>query len=673
MSVRLQRAFVLVFFCAFMVLQTLSVNAASVTVSWNSNAEETLAGYRVYSGSNSGDYAEINDVGDTTNHVITDLEAGKTIYIAATAYDIYGNESGFSQEVSYTLPSGETPETDPDPTPQGDTLIETGEVTTDHTWTSVHLTKNFVDPIVVANLSGFEGTDPSTIRLRNVTSSGFEIRVQEWDYLDVTHASEIVGYIVVERGTHVLTDGTRVEAGKISTSQTSSFGDIKFSTSFPSVPVVATSIASAADDTAVTGRVRNISGSGFEYRMQEEEKNDQSHSEETVMYIAWEESRGTYDDVTYEVKRSAETIANEFQTISLDSVFDQAPILVADMQTFAGSDPAALRYQGKTTDSFSIMVQEEKSLDDELIHAQETFGYMAFAQNETSQDSDSDQSTDDSTDTSTDPDTGSTPSTDTPLLEIGEVEIDHTWTTVVFEKTFQDPVVVSTGLSYEGTDPSTIRIKNVNANGFEISVQEWDYLDTVHCAESAGYMVLERGITTLEDGTKIYADTVTTDATNAFENVGFPEQMTDVPVVLSGITSLNGNAAVTTRIKNISQTGFEIGMQEEENNDQTHSAEEISFIAWEKSSGSIDGQSFEIGTATESVDHTFQAISFATDFAQTPIFIGGMQTVAGIDPASVRRTDLSRTGCEVMVEEEKSLDSEMAHSPETIGYMVFDR
>jgi hypothetical protein len=48
------------------------------------------------------------DVGDVTTAALSGLEGGRTYYFAATAYDIYGIESSFSNEVSYTVPVGDT-------------------------------------------------------------------------------------------------------------------------------------------------------------------------------------------------------------------------------------------------------------------------------------------------------------------------------------------------------------------------------------------------------------------------------------------------------------------------------------------------------------------------------------------------------------------------------------
>ncbi len=76
--------------------------AQQVTVAWDANSEPDLAGYKVYYGTSSRNYATSRDAGKVYSYTIADLQEGTTFYIAATAYDRYGNESAFSQEVVYS-------------------------------------------------------------------------------------------------------------------------------------------------------------------------------------------------------------------------------------------------------------------------------------------------------------------------------------------------------------------------------------------------------------------------------------------------------------------------------------------------------------------------------------------------------------------------------------------
>ncbi len=81
-----------------------NVYSAQATLSWNPNSESDLAGYKVYYGNSSGSYSSSIDAGNQTSYTISNLVEGEIYFFAATAYDFSGNESGYSNEVSYDVP-----------------------------------------------------------------------------------------------------------------------------------------------------------------------------------------------------------------------------------------------------------------------------------------------------------------------------------------------------------------------------------------------------------------------------------------------------------------------------------------------------------------------------------------------------------------------------------------
>jgi hypothetical protein len=77
-----------------------SEDEVGIKLAWSTNIESDLAGYKVYSGLNSGNYDQAADVGDVTEFTLSGLEKGTVYYIAISAYDTSGNESGLSLEVN---------------------------------------------------------------------------------------------------------------------------------------------------------------------------------------------------------------------------------------------------------------------------------------------------------------------------------------------------------------------------------------------------------------------------------------------------------------------------------------------------------------------------------------------------------------------------------------------
>lgn len=78
-------------------------DTGKMVVTWHSNTEPDLAGYKVYYGNESRNYTNVIDVGNVTEKLVTGLKFYVPWYVAVTAYDTANNESSFSQEVSITL------------------------------------------------------------------------------------------------------------------------------------------------------------------------------------------------------------------------------------------------------------------------------------------------------------------------------------------------------------------------------------------------------------------------------------------------------------------------------------------------------------------------------------------------------------------------------------------
>lgn len=79
-------------------------HAAQATLAWDRSTEVDVAGYRIHYGTTSGNYSVHIDVRNVTVYTVIGLEAEQTYYFAATVYDSAGNESGYSNEVGYTVP-----------------------------------------------------------------------------------------------------------------------------------------------------------------------------------------------------------------------------------------------------------------------------------------------------------------------------------------------------------------------------------------------------------------------------------------------------------------------------------------------------------------------------------------------------------------------------------------
>ena len=73
-------------------------DSAALTLTWDPNSEEDLGGYKVHVGI--WGYGLTTDIGKVTTSKVPDLQPNTSYFFAVTVYDVSGNESVFSNEVS---------------------------------------------------------------------------------------------------------------------------------------------------------------------------------------------------------------------------------------------------------------------------------------------------------------------------------------------------------------------------------------------------------------------------------------------------------------------------------------------------------------------------------------------------------------------------------------------
>jgi len=82
-----------------------NAHAGQATLAWDQVSDAAVAGYKLHYGTQSRQYSSAVDAGNSTSHVMSNLQAGTTYYFVVTAYDATGIESGYSNEVSYAVPA----------------------------------------------------------------------------------------------------------------------------------------------------------------------------------------------------------------------------------------------------------------------------------------------------------------------------------------------------------------------------------------------------------------------------------------------------------------------------------------------------------------------------------------------------------------------------------------
>lgn len=258
-----------------------------------------------------------------------------------------------------------TPE-EPEPPASLDGTLQIGMLTVTQAsgeiWHNVSFDQEIEDAIVVMGPVSNAGRDPITVRVQNVTDSGFQFRLEEWEYLDGSHVVETISWMAASEGTYEMADGRTLVAGSSAGDHTATQVDL---VGFDEDPLVFTQVASNRGNDTVTSRITSLDADSFQFRLQEEEANGW-HLVEQVDWIAMQS--GDFDEL---LSGSLGNVTHRPSAIDHD--IDQA--LLAQMQTLNGGDTANLRYKayGNISD---VWVDEEASLDSETAHIDEAIAFV---------------------------------------------------------------------------------------------------------------------------------------------------------------------------------------------------------------------------------------------------------------------------------------------------------
>jgi hypothetical protein len=503
------------------------------------------------------------------------------------------------------------------------------------TWSSFNLPTSYTHPVVIAGPPSFKGTAPGVVRIRNVSPTGFdakfELTFQEWEYLDGNHSSETIPHMVFEAGRHTMDDGSIWEVGTLDISGERKFVSHSFDDSFPSKPKLFLTLQSSNEDQAVSVRAKSVTVSGFSAAMYEEEGQRNGHAAETLGYLAIYSPTGSG-----KANLGGKKVPYSLASIQADHRW--VPIF-----------------------SSKIKVEEETSKDTETGHLLETLDVASIAGDVYAQDV-------------------STLGGDTvsirqqPIANESPIEwgylptVKDEWVTVPFSHPYTQPAVTAS-INNLSSELGLIQIRNVTSDSFDVRVAGWDYQGGNHeNAEQVFYMVAESGKYSI-GGLMVEAG-VTQVSTTVSQSTGvnFTNAFESVPALFTNMNSISDDAAVT-RVLSLTNGGFQVGLQEQENKNDGHGAETVGWIAIEKGSTTYDGRQIQVGSKYGSNNvFTFDAKAAS----RIPVVISSLSSFRGTDTAWSGTHSLIQTQVTTKVYEEQSRDDETGHTQETMSVIKID-
>jgi hypothetical protein len=231
----------------------------------------------------------------------------------------------------------------------------------------VSLDGTYDDPVVVMGPLSYNGYNPCHPRLRNVDSESFEWKVEEWDYLDVTHPNdETVHYVVMEHGVHTLENGAKIAVGHEETDNI--FRSFSYGTTFTTQPLSVISAQTFNSPDAIIPRQR---------RVEQESNKHLSHQFESMGTILADPGIYSLGNTGFKARRTPDTVTDKWFTVTWEAPFVD-PVFVASIETFDDRQPAELRYRNFTETSVEIFIEEEQSQDRETKHHSERVDIMVF-------------------------------------------------------------------------------------------------------------------------------------------------------------------------------------------------------------------------------------------------------------------------------------------------------
>ncbi len=348
----------------------LADSAVGFAAGMTGNVNSTVLGASTRKRSDNGDNLEWKFEGTISNVSVLDAEIGALEAILLAEND---NDPSVIADPGDDDPDDDDPgDTDP---PEADTVrmemgMETVAQASAKQWHTVTFEQEIENAVVVMGPLEHNGGHDAVMRVQNVTSTGFEFQIDEWDYLDGAHIAEDVSWMAISAGTHELASGQTIAAGSITSPEAHLTPVAVALEGFDGTPGVFAQVASYNGWAAVTTRLQDVDVNGFELLLNEEENADLFHIPERVDWIAVEGDVAGLLSVDM-----LPDLQHVYQTAEFDPIAED-PILLAAMQTRNGWDTASLRYRDLESDSVDLVVREEKSKDNEIWHLPEEVAFL---------------------------------------------------------------------------------------------------------------------------------------------------------------------------------------------------------------------------------------------------------------------------------------------------------
>lgn len=201
----------------------------------------------------------------------------------------------------------------------------------------------FTAPAIFTSAPTNNDPNGGALRLTNVSDNSYAVSFQKWQYIKDAHKDvESFDFLAMDEGRYTMNDGTIVEVGSFMLSGTREYKAVEFKDSFAKQPYLFLQVQTFNGSHTVYTRAANLTSTGFDAAFYEQESLNEGHFAERVSYLAILPGSGT--------SGTLETVAG-YKEYSLHE--------------------ANIDHSGGQIGNHFYMLQEEQSLDSEVLHSRE--------------------------------------------------------------------------------------------------------------------------------------------------------------------------------------------------------------------------------------------------------------------------------------------------------------
>ena len=300
--------------------------------------------------------------------------------------------------------------------------MESGSVVLDettlgsNTWKSIDFAQSYDEvPLVFALVnegSGYKDDTPVIVRVRNISTTGFElVQVEAQSVVEDAqncgpHPSVEVHYLVIEKGEHTLkgirflasTHTTKTFQGK-KASGDAGWDSIDFDTSFSDVPALLAQVQTLENESSslpgeasapwLTTTIKDVDADGFSVALERAETSEENiTTEETIAYLAMDANltSSVYDTQTcqkfsfetYQTDDSVRGWNNGCYSYDFRNTYSQTPYVVGTQNSRDGNNGGWVRRCSLSSDEVGITIDEDQAYDDERDHITEIVSMFIF-------------------------------------------------------------------------------------------------------------------------------------------------------------------------------------------------------------------------------------------------------------------------------------------------------